>query len=162
MWLLSGKTHFLDAGGFCILSKAISFRSFQSRARSKGCKWKPTHVNSAVFDGRAILSEAKDEQPHIVLLPSSKAEPKASRAPFQLHWVTAKALKERSMTERCYALLSLHLEENLLLWVREMIYVLGMHFCVVRKECQFELLLKFYKFKLNSFEDYVVFQLVNV
>lgn len=86
------KTHFLDVGGFCIPSKAIIFISFQSRVRSKGCKKKPTHVNPAVFDGRAILSKAKDEQPHIVLLPSSEAEPKAPRAPLQLYWVTSKAL----------------------------------------------------------------------
>lgn len=92
MWLLSGKTHFLDVGGFCIPSKAIIFISFQSRVRSKGCKKKPTHVNPAVFDGRAILSKAKDEQPHIVFLPSSEAEPKAPRAPLQLYWVTPKAL----------------------------------------------------------------------
>lgn len=91
------------------------FLSFQSRVRSKGCTKKPTHVNPAVFDGRAVLSEAKDEQPHIVLFPSSEAEPKAPRAPLQLYWVTPKALEERSRIGRSYALRLLHLEENLLL-----------------------------------------------
>lgn len=100
MWLLLGKTPFLDVGSFCVPSTAIILKSFQSRVRSKGCTKKPTHVNPAVFDGRAVLSEAKDEQPHIVLFPSSEAEPKAPRAPLQLYWVTAKALEERNRIGR--------------------------------------------------------------
>ena len=59
----------------------------------KGCRQKPTHVNSAVFDGRTILSKTKDEQPHVVLLPTPEAESKAPGAPLQLHWVTTKALE---------------------------------------------------------------------
>lgn len=49
-------------------------------------------MNSAVFDGRTVLSKTKDEQPHVVLLPTPEAESKAPGAPLQLHWVTTEAL----------------------------------------------------------------------
>jgi hypothetical protein len=72
-------------------------------------------VNPAVFDGGPVLGQAQDEQPHVVLLPSAEAEPKASRASLQLHRVTAKALGEGSiMTECSHALLLMCPEENLL------------------------------------------------
>lgn len=51
-----------------------------------------TNVNSAVFDGRTVLGETQDEEPHVVLLPAPEAEAKAPGASLQLHWVTAKAL----------------------------------------------------------------------
>ena len=50
-------------------------------------------MNSAVFDGRTVLSKTKDEQPHVVLLPTPEAESKAPGAPLQLHWVTTEALE---------------------------------------------------------------------
>jgi hypothetical protein len=52
-------------------------------------------MNSAVFDGRAVLSKTKDEQPHVVLLAPSEAEPKAPGASLQLYWVTAEALERK-------------------------------------------------------------------
>lgn len=50
-------------------------------------------MNAAVFDGRPVLSKAKDEQPHVVLLPAAQAESEAPGPSLQLHRVTAKALQ---------------------------------------------------------------------
>ena len=52
-------------------------------------------MNSAVFDGRTVLGETQDEEPHVVLLPDPEAEAKAPGASLQLHWVTAKALDRK-------------------------------------------------------------------
>lgn len=51
-----------------------------------------TNVNPAISDGCAVLGQAQDEQPHVVLLSPSEAEPEAPRASLQLHGVAAKAL----------------------------------------------------------------------
>lgn len=50
-------------------------------------------MNPAVFEGRAVLGQAEDEQPHVVLLPTPQAEPEAPGAALQLHWVAAQALQ---------------------------------------------------------------------
>lgn len=39
----------------------------------------------AIFESRPVLGQAEDEQPHVVLLPSSQAEAEAPLAAFQLH-----------------------------------------------------------------------------
>lgn len=52
-------------------------------------------MNPAISDGCAVLGQAQDEQPHVVLLSPSEAEPEAPRASLQLHGVAAKALSER-------------------------------------------------------------------
>lgn len=57
-------------------------------------------MNPAVFDGGALLSKTQDEQPHVVLLPSAKAEPEAPGASLQLHWVTTKALGKKEVEEK--------------------------------------------------------------
>lgn len=50
-------------------------------------------MNPAVLEGRPVLGQAQDEEPHVVLLAPAEAEPEAPGAPLQLHRVAAQALR---------------------------------------------------------------------
>eukprot|EP00069_Balaena_mysticetus_P004362 bmy_17290T0 len=103
--------------------------SFQSGARTKGCRQKPTHVNSAVFDGRTILSETQDEQPHVVFLPTPEAESKAPGASLQLHWVPVLAHTLKHATASLRNLRQLSIARNSF----NPCYITSpIHFCVKR------------------------------
>lgn len=58
-------------------------------------------MNPAVLEGRPVLGQTQDEEPHVVLLPTPQAEAKAPGASLQLHGVTARALGgERRQLDR--------------------------------------------------------------
>lgn len=50
-------------------------------------------MNPAVLEGRPVLGQAQDEEPHVVLLAPAEAEPEAPGATLQLHRVAAQALR---------------------------------------------------------------------
>lgn len=49
-------------------------------------KWtKKTYMYPAIFKSGSVLGQTKNEQPHVILFPSSQTEAEASLAAFQLH-----------------------------------------------------------------------------
>lgn len=49
-------------------------------------KWrKKTYMYPAIFKSGSLLGQSKNEQPHVILFPSSQAEAEAPLAAFQLH-----------------------------------------------------------------------------
>ena len=44
-----------------------------------------THVYPAVLEGRSVLSQSQDEQPHVVLFAPPQTEAEAPLAALQLH-----------------------------------------------------------------------------
>lgn len=55
-----------------------------------------THVYPAVFQSWSLLSQAQDEQAHVVLLPSSQTEAEAPLAAVQLHCKTSLWFPDKS------------------------------------------------------------------
>lgn len=77
----TARAHFARGTVLCEkLNKALIRNYCTSIKRTK-----KTHMYPAIFKSGSLLGQSKNEQPHVILFPSSQAEAEASLAAFQLH-----------------------------------------------------------------------------
>lgn len=72
-------------------------------------KWrKKTYMYPAIFKSGSLLGQSKNEQPHVILFPSSQAEAEAPLAAFQLHHKAALLFTRKIVTDRLKQLMQNH------------------------------------------------------